>query len=477
MSFKTSPWVGAEGKPELEEKLVQEKRKQPGVSFPSASKQEYLLIIRLDLRPEIINRVDTIRKGIMELSYFIDKIDRGTVRLEELTEEGSVRLFPLSKYNFTFTIGFGKSFFEKLNIDPEKHPRRIYVMPDHHQLGDDLPYVLNQTDIIIQLGSDKDFVNRWVFQNDAYKRIINGRENKNNPYGFSERRLLSDRESSPVHDIESAIENWVVIRDTHSGFQRMDGRNLMGFNDGVSNPDRLNNNVIWIPANDQSEIYPDGTYMVFQKIQHDLTKWRKLDVDIQEKWVGRSKATGLLLGTLPKTEDEKLATDCFSIDPVIQRAARNRLKDLLREQMDPEKEFFKAGDSKYENIRRECPVWSHVRKSNPRGSVVGPKRIIFRRGYLYMSNGQDEQDTSGLLFICFQRDIQNGFEYIKKNFLNNKNFPIHEAGKDALTDPPNLGNEIDTSGKFSPTRVLGGGYYFIPPIPNRNIRNIAEQFF
>ena len=37
--------------------------------------------------------------------------------------------------------------------------------------------------------------------------------------------------------------------------------------------------------------------------------------------------------------------------------------------------------------------------------------------------------SSGLLFICFQRDIMNGFEYVKKNFLNNKNFPIPEKRK------------------------------------------------
>ena len=53
--------------------------------------------------------------------------------------------------------------------------------------------------------------------------------------------------------------------------------------------------------------------MVFQKIVHDLDQWRELDVDEQEEWVGRRKATGLLLGTFDTDdEDRKLAADLRS---------------------------------------------------------------------------------------------------------------------------------------------------------------------
>ena len=38
-------------------------------------------------------------------------------------------------------------------------------MPDHEQIGDVTPYSLAQTDLIIQLCSTKDFVNRWVPEN------------------------------------------------------------------------------------------------------------------------------------------------------------------------------------------------------------------------------------------------------------------------------------------------------------------------
>jgi hypothetical protein len=122
-----------------------------------------------------------------------------------------------------------------------------------------------------------------------------------------------------------------------------------------------------------------------------------------------------------------------------------------------------------------------------------------------------------LLFICFQRDIENGFEYIKKRLLNNKNFPVPEqrknfnsvelekrfqpnrraisglskfqnanhyspyrdfepnTGKDGLSGPSELG--VYPQGQTSITTTLGGGYYFIPPIPNKRTFDISEQFF
>ena len=135
--------------------------------------------------------------------------------------------------------------------------------------------------------------------------------------------------------------------------------------------------------------------------------------------------------------------------------------------------------------------------------------------------------SSGLLFICFQRNIEKGFEYIKKNFLNNKDFPVPElrknfnsnenerrrqfgcfkdsgplsaktdterrshyrfidsvlqshsdaqnTGMEGLSGPSELG--VYAEGQFPITLTLGGGYYFIPPIPKKKISQISEQFF
>ena len=44
----------------------------------------------------------------------------------------------------------------------------------------------------------------------------------------------------------------------------------MGFMDGISQPQRLNNNIIWTTRDDETDALVDGTYMVFQKIEHDF---------------------------------------------------------------------------------------------------------------------------------------------------------------------------------------------------------------
>ncbi|MGI0044130.1 MAG: Dyp-type peroxidase, partial [Nitrososphaeraceae archaeon] len=393
-----------------EKRLIEEKRKQPGVVFPSASRQEHLLIIRLNLRSSAEKNILLVQNGLRRLCGLFKEMEEGAIKVDELEGDGSTEQYPLSKYNFSSTIGFGAGFFAKLRITRNK-PKKLYEMPDHKGLRDPLPYVLLQTDLLIQLGSNRESINRWILQNDSYQ--TKGDDNDGALDDFSDTnswRKYEGTKPKEIRDIVTAIGDWAYITDVHSGFQRIDGRNLMGFDDGISNPDRLQNNIVWTADDDERSLV-DGTYMVFQKIYHDLEQWRTLSITEQEKWVGRSKATGLLIGTLSKEDDEKLALDCRSPNPVVKRKARLMLKRLLSEQKDPENKLF---DEK-ESIRLECPVWSHVRKSNPRAEGGLKSRIIYRRGYLFMEDTQGGKVFSGLLFICFQKNISEGFEYIKRN--------------------------------------------------------------
>ena len=495
------------------------------MSFPAAVKQSYLLIVRLDLKPRARGDNKLVRQGLRKLCGLFESIDAGEVKIDVKDESGDVASSKLTEFAFSATMGFGMGFFEKLKIDRKYCPRSLYEMPSHAELGDPEEYLFTQTDMILQLCSNSDFVNRWVFKTDSFpitpseELIYQGSRPKQN-------------ELEKSYDISTAVSEWAIVADVHSGFQRLDGRNLMGFIDGISQPERLKNDVIWTTGNDETGALVDGTYMVFHKIEHDLERWEKLGVREQERWVGRSKGTGLLLGTLSCEEDEKLANDCRSSDPMVSKAARSRLKKLLKEQMDPSKNFFSSSDPKYKNIRLECPVWSHVRKSNPRGAD-GETRKIFRRGYLFMENTilPGRRPSSGLLFICFQRNIRNAFEYIKKNYLNNESFPVpgvrknfsqeelafrhihgrfkadelrkmvpvlrsglgldtaayssvlqeakdldlQNTGKEGLGGPSQLG--IYPRGDFVATVSQGGGYYFVPPIPNRRISEIGQQFF
>ena len=56
-----------------------------------------------------------------------------------------------------------------------------------------------------------------------------------------------------------------------------------------------------------------------------------------------------------------------------------------------------------------------------------------------------------------------------------RNVDSQNTGMEGLSGPSKLG--INPYGEPLATVTMGGGYYFIPPIPHRNVSEIAEQFF
>lgn len=83
-----------------------------------------------------------------------------------------------------------------------------------------------------------------------------------------------------------------------------------------------------------------------------------------------------------------------------------------------------------------CPVWAHIRKTNPRdettpgGATDDPTRHrMLRRGIpfgppLPGAATADDGATRGLHFFCVIADIDRQFEFIQRNWMNNPNFPI-----------------------------------------------------
>jgi Dyp-type peroxidase family len=183
-------------------------------------------------------------------------------------------------------------------------------------------------------------------------------------------------------------------------------------------------------------------------------------------------------------------------------------------------------------IAARCPAWSHVRKVNPRGADGTDPRIIFRRGYPFMESSLDNKVRSGLLFVSFQNDIEARFEFIKHQWAGNRNFPVprprpefteaevaarrrggrltlqeiqaldtagrkehglsaqrdfdnavadakksitQQTGREGLAGPSEHG--VTPTGEFLAIVPLGGGYYFVPPIPKGGLAEIGQQFF
>ncbi len=78
--------------------------------------------------------------------------------------------------------------------------------------------------------------------------------------------------------------------------------------------------------------------------------------------------------------------------------------------------------------QQKCPYTAHTRKTNPRDDFPRggtEKNRILRRGIQYGPEVTDEEETSGtssndpslergLLFVCYQSNLANGFPFIQK---------------------------------------------------------------
>jgi deferrochelatase/peroxidase EfeB len=163
-------------------------------------------------------------------------------------------------------------------------------------------------------------------------------------------------------------------------------RNLFGFKDGTANPDlqdeQFMKNNVWVEARDGASWFAGGTYMVVRRIHMRIETWDQQPFSDQEEFFGRQKVSGA--------------------------------------PMDGHGEFDKpnfADDSKGEVTALD----SHIRLSNPRTGENSERERILRRGYNFMDNLDNVgRINAGLLFVCFNRNIQTQFESIQKRLTNPK---------------------------------------------------------
>jgi Dyp-type peroxidase family len=148
-----------------------------------------------------------------------------------------------------------------------------------------------------------------------------------------------------------------------------------------------------------------------------------------------------------------------------------------------------------------CPVGSHIRRSNPRDSLVdelrgiGPEEALrrsrrhrlIRRGRLYDSTGSEDAEEAragkGVLFICLNANIQDQFEFVQHNWVNAPTFGGLEGETDPLVGPrPDSGGHCPMTipGAHGTRRLhglprfveaIGGAYFFMPGV--RALRYLA----
>jgi porphyrinogen peroxidase len=94
--------------------------------------------------------------------------------------------------------------------------------------------------------------------------------------------------------IMARLEGAVSTADEVHGFRYVDNRDLLGFVDGTENPSGgAAADAVFIDEEDPA--FAGGSYVIVQKYLHNLDGWNKLPTEVQEKIIGRTKASDIEL--------------------------------------------------------------------------------------------------------------------------------------------------------------------------------------
>ncbi len=159
-------------------------------------------------------------------------------------------------------------------------------------------------------------------------------------------------------------------------------RNFLGFRDGSANPDAgdaaLMNRLIWVDAAREEPAWASGgSYQAVRIIRNFVERWDRTPLGEQERIMGRAKMSG---APLDRRDGHEFETPSYEKD------ADGSL----------------------------TPLDAHIRLANPRTKETDDS-IILRRPFNY-SNGvtKSGQLDQGLLFICYQADLDRGFIAVQR---------------------------------------------------------------
>lgn len=249
----------------------------------------------------------------------------------------------------TVTVSLGDSLFDERYGLAKLKPKRLQRMRAHP--NDALDPALCHGDLSIQFCANTPDTNI-----NALRDVI-----KNTP----DLLVLQWKQEGSVPPVPA-----------QAGQPPSSARNFLGFRDGSANPDAADHKemdrVVWIgEGSDEPEWTHGGSYQAVRIIRNFVERWDRTPLQEQEAIIGRVKDSGAPLDG-GRTEHD---VPDYSKDPKGKRT----------------------------------PLDAHIRLANPR-TQASQANLILRRPFNY-SNGVSKsgQLEMGLLFICYQADLEKGF--------------------------------------------------------------------
>lgn len=234
-------------------------------------------------------------------------------------------------------------------------------------------------------------------------------------------QICANTQDTVIHALRDIIKHspdLLSVRWKREGFisdhaARSKGKetpvNLLGFKDGTANPDshdaKLMDNIVWVTEGQGEPAWAiGGSYQAVRIIQFHVEFWDRTPLKEQQTIFGRDKHSGAPLGMQHEHDVPDYAKD-------------------------PDGEVIALD--------------SHIRLANPRTPETASS-LMMRRGYSYSLGVTNAgQLDMGLLFVCFQHDLEKGFLTVQKR-LNG------EALEEYI-------------------KPIGGGYFFVlPGVPARS---------
>lgn len=234
-------------------------------------------------------------------------------------------------------------------------------------------------------------------------------------------QICANTQDTVIHALRDLIKHTpdlLSVRWKREGFisdhaARSKGKetpvNLLGFKDGTANPNSqdapLMDSVVWVTADQGEPAWTvGGSYQAVRIIQFHVEFWDRTPLKEQQTIFGRDKHSGAPLGMKNEHDVPDYASD-------------------------PDGNVIALD--------------SHIRLANPRTKET-ESNLMMRRGYSYsLGVTNSGQLDMGLLFVCFQHDLEQGFLTVQKR-LNG------EALEEYI-------------------KPVGGGYFFaLPGVHDKN---------